>query len=148
MLLYMGQREGRRKVKARMRRKFQRKQVSHCWKGQGQMECLFFSHLFCGAYESCGSLWFYEGFKFVVGSCDLWYKAEWLFHRYYKIACNFKGLASMSPFQSYVPHMLMIHTCSAHLEFFTDGYLLHISPLSSRMFSLLLLLELASKVPY
>lgn len=89
-----------------------------------------------------------EWFKFVVGNCDLWYKTEWLFHRYYTIACNCKGLASMSPFQSYVPYMLMIRTCSAHLEFFTDRYLLHISPISSRMFFLLLLSELASKIPY
>lgn len=40
----MGQKEGGRKLKARMRRKIQ-KQVSYYWKGQEQRKVLVFSHM-------------------------------------------------------------------------------------------------------
>jgi len=41
-----------------------------------------------------------------------------------------------------------IRICSAHFERFSDGYLIRISPLSGGVFLLLLLSELAFKVPY
>lgn len=74
--LYMGQREGGRKMKARMKRKIQRKQFSCYWKGQEQRKLLFFSHMLCGEYASCSSWWSSEFFKCVTENCDLWYKAE------------------------------------------------------------------------
>lgn len=61
MLLYVGQREGGRKVGEGKNEEEILKTVSHGWKGQRRMKYLFFSHLFCGTYESCGSSWFLNG---------------------------------------------------------------------------------------
>lgn len=136
-LLYVGQWEGDRKLKARMRRKIQ-KQVSYYWKDQEQRKVLFFSHMWkwiqwlLVCFQVCyRKLWFLLwGRMTAMNSC-------------YVIICNCSELQSVSysP-QHYDPQMLS--SPWSPVWWICNSYFM--SPRRS-VFSLHLS-EIAFKVPY
>lgn len=134
-LLYMGQREGGKKLKARMKRRIQ-KQMSCYRKAQEQRKVLVFSHV-CGngssgVFPSLLQKTAISGIR----QNDWWTAAMWSL----VIAVNYNQWVTVLS--------IMIHKCSAHLELLSDEYLIPTSPLLGGAFLPLHLSELAFKVPY